>query len=169
MFGKGFFTPITAINTLLSFRCYGSRFRLRCSFALALGVYLILILTRTNNNHLPSTFSSRLLLSVLTFAIDSPMGGVRFASTGSVLLISSSITRGESSRSSRLSTFELGLSSLCSQGDEVFLLDVSLSLVVDIAANASFLERSKGCSIVACPMGTRAGILDSLRSLAREF
>lgn len=85
-------------------------------------------------------------LFIVTFVITSPLGGVRFDSTGSAV-VSSSITRGESSRSS-LSIFETALSSFCSQGDEVFLLDVSLSLVVDITST-SFLERSKGCSIIA--------------------
>ncbi|KYQ56618.1 hypothetical protein ALC60_04474 [Trachymyrmex zeteki] len=87
--------------------------------------------------------------------------------------VSSSMTKGKSSRSS-LSGGIVGaaISSFCSHGDEVFLLDVSLSLVTDITS-VSFFDKSKGCSIIdgfsGSAKGTRAGgIFDSLRSLARQ-
>jgi len=105
--------------------------------------------------------------------IISPLGGIRLVSVGSVA-VSSSMTKGKSSRSSLSGgTVGAATSSFCSHGDEVFLLDVSLSLVADIT-NASFFDKSKGCSIIdgfsGSAKGTRAGgIFDSLRSLAREF
>lgn len=114
-----------------------------------------------------------ILLFIITFVITSPLEGIRLVSIGSGA-VSSSMTKGESSRSS-LSTalIETAISSFCSHGDEVFLLDVSLSLVTEITS-VSFFDKSKGCSIIVefsgSTKGTRAGgIFDSLRSLAREF
>ncbi|KYN17368.1 hypothetical protein ALC57_10344 [Trachymyrmex cornetzi] len=88
--------------------------------------------------------------------------------------VSSSMTKGKSSRSSlSRGTVGAAISSFCSHGDEVFLLDVSLSLVADITS-ASFFDKSKGCSIIdgfsGSAKGTKAGgIFDSLRSLAHNL
>lgn len=149
MFGKCFVTPITEIKTLLGFRCHGSCFWLRCRFTFAFRICLILTLINSTiifiRYLLIANFLKKvILLFVFTFVLISLLEGVHFASTGSVE-VSSSMTRGKSSTSS-LSTFETGLSSFCSLGDEVFLLDVLLSLVVDIASD-SFFDRSNGCSL----------------------
>lgn len=150
VFGKCFVTPITEIKTLLGFRCCRSCFWLRYRFTFAFCVYLILTLNKQHIvffiRHLffANFLKEVVLLFVCTFRLISLLEGAHFASTGSVE-VSSSMTRGESSTSS-LSIFETTLSVFCSFGDEVFLLDVSLSLVVDIASD-SFFDRSNGCSL----------------------
>lgn len=110
-----------------------------------------------------------LVIFVITFGTISPVGTARFASTESV--VSSSMTSGESSKSSASWLCEDALSFFCSTGDED--ANFAPSLRTD-SARPSFLDKSNGCSYIVWlagleANGTRGGIFDSRRSLAREF
>lgn len=114
-------------------------------------------------------FIDILVIFVITFGTISPVGIARFASTESV--VSSSMTSGESSKSSASWLCEDALSFFCSTGDED--ANFTPSLRTD-SARPSFLDKSNGCSYIVWlagleANGTRGGIFDSRRSLAREF